>query len=86
MKGANARTGTIHVQETLDQKLARIHADSSCRDFILADAKDADMAFGLSAPGQSPEYYGSEAHFRTMAEYRYSARSRLLGNVCGADS
>ena len=60
--------------KTLDQKLARILADSSCKDFILADAKDADMAFGLAAPGQSPEYHGSEARFRTLAEYRQIIR------------
>jgi hypothetical protein len=58
------------MQKSLDHKLTRILADSSCRDFILADAKDADMAFGLSAPGQSPEYYGSEVRFRTLDEYR----------------
>ena len=39
------------MQKTLDEKLARIAADPSCKDFILADAKDADMAFGLAAPG-----------------------------------
>jgi hypothetical protein len=38
--------------KTLDQKLAAIHADpSGCREFIIADAKDADMAFGITAPG-----------------------------------
>ena len=42
--------------KSLDRKLAAIHASpSSCREFILADAKDADMAFGIGAPGQSPE-------------------------------
>jgi hypothetical protein len=60
--------------KTLDQKLARIHADSSCKDFILADAKDADMAFGLAAPGRSPEYHGGEARFRTLADYRQIIR------------
>ena len=58
------------MQKSLDQKLARILADPSCRDFILADAKDADMAFGLSAPGKSPEHYAGEANFRTLDEYR----------------
>ena len=57
--------------KTLDQKLARILANpGTCRDFVLADAKDADMAFGLSAPGQSPEYYGHEGRFRSIQEYR----------------
>jgi hypothetical protein len=57
--------------KSLDQKLARIHADpSGCKDFILADAKDADMAFGIGAPGQSPEAHSSELRYRTLAEYR----------------
>ena len=38
------------MQKTLDEKIARIIADPSCKDFILADAKDADMAYGLAAP------------------------------------
>ena len=62
------------MEKSLDQKLARIAADPSCRDFILADAKDADMAFGLSAPGRSPEHYAAEAHFRTLDEYRQQMR------------
>jgi len=37
--------------KSLDAKLARIKADPSCPDFIIADAKDADMAFGVRAPG-----------------------------------
>ncbi|MDR1384728.1 MAG: hypothetical protein LBJ67_12920 [Planctomycetaceae bacterium] len=60
--------------KSLDLKLARIIADRSCSDFILADAKDADMAYGLSAPGQSPEHYGNEAAFRTLDEYRQIIR------------
>lgn len=63
------------MQKTLDQKLANIHANPETnRDFILADAKDADMAFGLAAPGQSPEYYGQEAKFRSIQEYRQLMR------------
>ena len=62
------------MQKTLDSKLTRILADPSCTDFILADAKDADMAFGLSAPGQSPEFHSAEARFRTLDEYRQLIR------------
>lgn len=62
------------MQKSLDQKLARILADSACRDFVIADAKDADMAFGLAAPGKSPEYHGQEARFRTLDEYRQLMR------------
>src|SRR5262245_39992885 len=59
------------VQKTLDAKLARIHADpSGCKDFILADAKDADMALGIGAPGRSPEAHAGEVRLRTLAEYR----------------
>jgi hypothetical protein len=37
---------------SLDQKLAAIHAaPQTTKEFILADAKDADMAFGVRAPG-----------------------------------
>ncbi|MBN2023779.1 MAG: hypothetical protein JW809_13410 [Pirellulales bacterium] len=60
--------------KSLDLKLARILADPACRDFILADAKDADMAFGLSAPGKSPEHHADEARFRTLQEYRQLMR------------
>jgi hypothetical protein len=58
-------------QKTLDEKLRRLHADpAGARDFILADAKDADMAFGIGAPGRSPATgLGSLAQYREhMAE------------------
>ncbi len=57
--------------KSLDRKLAAIHADlHGCREFILADAKDADMAFGIGAPGLSPESHPGEVRNRTLAEYR----------------
>jgi hypothetical protein len=37
--------------KSLDQKLAEVKANRASRAFILADAKDADMAFGVRAPG-----------------------------------
>ena len=37
--------------KSLDAKLAEIKSNSSSRAFIIADAKDADMAFGVRAPG-----------------------------------
>jgi hypothetical protein len=37
--------------KSLDQKLAEVKANPASRAFILADAKDADMAFGARAPG-----------------------------------
>jgi hypothetical protein len=57
--------------KSLDQKLARIHADPhGAKDFILADAKDADMALAIGAPGRSPEAHGNELRYRTLAEFR----------------
>src|SRR5215831_9444566 len=59
------------VAKTLDVKLARIHTDPhGARDFILADAKDADMALAIGAPGRSPEAHGGELRYRSLAEYR----------------
>ena len=63
------------MKKSLDQKLAAIHADpSGARDFIIADAKDADMAFGIGAPGHSPESHAGELRFRTLGEYREQIR------------
>src|SRR5437762_7462100 len=59
------------VQKSLDAKLARIHADPhGCKDFILADAKDADMALAIGAPGRSPEAHSGELRYRSLQEFR----------------
>src|SRR5580658_1406913 len=58
-------------QKSLDLKLQRIHADPQrCKDFILADAKDADMALSIGAPGRSPEAHSGELRYRSLAEFR----------------
>ena len=62
------------MDKSLDRKLARIHADPSCREFILADAKDGDMALGIGSPGRSPEAHPGELKFRTLEEYRDQMR------------
>jgi len=57
--------------KSLDQKLARIHADPHhCKDFILADAKDADMALSIGGPGRSPEAHSGEVRARSLPEFR----------------
>src|SRR4029077_14220365 len=71
MSFSTASNGEIRrMHKTLDEKLARIAANPSCNDFILADAKDADMAFGIAAPGiknkDAPEY----KRYRTIQEFR----------------
>src|SRR5271170_3563077 len=70
--------------KSLDTKLAQIKADRSSRAFIIADAKDADMAFGVRAPGPrnylsargarpaqfSPELWSREEYgFRNLPEF-----------------
>src|SRR5207237_10769471 len=63
------------MEKSLDRKLAAIHAKPDGREFILADAKDADMAFGIGAPGVSPEAHAGELRFRTLEEYREQIRA-----------
>jgi hypothetical protein len=59
------------VAKSLDIKLARIHANPhGAKEFILADAKDADMALSIGAPGRSPESHPGEVRYRTLAEFR----------------
>src|SRR5947209_5288613 len=59
------------VAKSLDSKLARIHADPhGAKDFILADAKDADMALSIGAPGRSPEAHPGEVRYRSLSEFR----------------
>jgi hypothetical protein len=70
------------MQKSLDRKLAAIHADpSGAKDFIIADAKDADMAFGIGAPGQSPESHAGEVRYRTLAEYRNQIREIVTQGI-----
>jgi hypothetical protein len=59
------------MQKSLDQKLASIHADpTGAKDFILADAKDADMAMGMVATGIDAR----TGKARSLAEYREMMR------------
>lgn len=50
----------------MDQKLARIRAGAyKPTDFIIADAKDGDMAFGCATPGKA-----AEGRMKPLAAYR----------------
>ena len=70
--------------KSLDQKLARIRAGKyTPQDFIIADAKDADMAFGLGATGPARDATGNFVPgFATRAAYfdaiRTMTRSGLV--------
>jgi hypothetical protein len=56
--------------KTLEQKLAVLSRDNTADAFILADAKDADMAFGLSATGIDR----ATGKPRTVEQYRDQMR------------
>jgi hypothetical protein len=59
------------MQKSLDQKIANIRANPhGAKDFILADAKDADMASGLAATGKDP----ITGRPRSLADYRDQMR------------
>jgi hypothetical protein len=62
------------VEKSLDEKLSRIAANPAGGDFILADAKDADMAFGISAPGLWRNKSGETAGYRSIQEFHEQIR------------
>jgi hypothetical protein len=57
------------MQKTLPVKLASFRESSFNRSFILADAKDADMAFGIAAPGKT-----RDGRYRSLADFRNQIR------------
>lgn len=69
------------MEKSLDRKLAALRADRGAKEFIIADAKDADMAYGIAAPGRSPEYHHGETRFRTLDEYREQIREVVRQGV-----
>jgi hypothetical protein len=58
------------MQKTLETKLAALKKDPASPVFILADAKDADMAFGIAAPGRN-----HDGRLRSVSEYRDQMRA-----------
>lgn len=67
----------------LDEKLARIRAGNySPRDFVIADAKDGDMAFGCTAPGAKADANGTPTgRFRPIADYRADMRRVIASDL-----
>src|SRR6185437_2378147 len=67
----NAVVTPIRQNRSLDAKIASIRTNlSGAKDFILADAKDADMAAGLAAPGKDP----ITGKIRSLNDYRDQMR------------
>lgn len=68
------------LKKSLDQKLARIRSGKDTRaDFIIADAKDADMAFGVQAPG--PNRAGTCPHGYDKRQGCYKTLDQYLEQV-----
>ena len=71
----------------LDQKIANILAGStSAKDFIIADAKDADMAFGVTAPGPTSGtarhgYGESGQSWKTLDDYLEQIRAVIAQDI-----
>ena len=71
----------------LDQKIANILSDpSGAKDFIIADAKDADMAFGITAPGPQTGacrhgYNESEGCWKTLDQYLQQIREVVRQDI-----
>jgi hypothetical protein len=60
----------LNTKKSLDQRISRIQSNPQSRDFILADAKDADMAFGITSPGHD----ANTKRIRTLEEFRANIR------------
>ncbi len=57
------------MEKTLEAKLAALKKDPASRLFILADAKDADMGFGIASPGRN-----YDGRLRSLGEFRDQMR------------
>ena len=70
--------------KSLDTKIADILANpSGSKAFIIADAKDADMAFGVAAPGprRAAKTNDYESDWKTLEDFRApDSRRRPTGN------
>ena len=70
--------------KTLDIKIADILQNpSSSKAFIIADAKDADMAFGVAAPGprRSPKANSYDTDWKTLEDFRVQIRDVIRQGI-----
>jgi hypothetical protein len=71
----------------LERKLTNILSGSvATADFIIADAKDADMAFGITAPGPATGscrhgFNESEGCWKTLGDYREQIREVIAQDI-----
>ncbi|TWT39896.1 fructose-bisphosphate aldolase [Thalassoglobus neptunius] len=77
------------MQKSLDAKLESIHSDpANSNEFIIADAKDADMGFGIAAPGRRHSSNNRDGDkdrgkfpFKSLEEYREQIRQVIRQGV-----
>jgi hypothetical protein len=63
------------MKPNLIKKLKQIREKPSSREFILADARDADMAWGIPSPGKVYPWPPEGARYRTMPEFHEQIRA-----------
>jgi hypothetical protein len=77
----SAETAASQPTRRLDRKLASILAGTyTPDDFIIADAKDADMAFGVTSAGPLPGIgprHGGPGRYRTRGAYLDAMRAQI---------
>ncbi|HXB60782.1 MAG TPA: hypothetical protein VNU95_14515 [Candidatus Acidoferrales bacterium] len=66
------------MKPSLVKKLKRIRENPSCREFIIADARDADMAWGVPSPGKIYPPIAGGAPYRTMPQFREQIRAIVV--------
>lgn len=62
------------MEKSLDRKLRAILADPASREFVLADAKDPDMAFGIPAPGPAGTHPDGRPRYKSLEQFREHIR------------
>ena len=65
----------------LIKKLESIRVNPSSREFVLADARDADMAWGVPSPGKVYPAPSGGDRFRTMPEFHEQIRAVVRQGV-----
>lgn len=69
------------MKPTLINKLNRIRENPASREFILADARDADMAWGIPSPGKVYPPPVEGARWRTMPEFHEQIRAEVRQGI-----
>lgn len=69
------------MKPSLINKLNRIRENPASREFILADARDADMAWGVPSPGKPYPSPAEAARWRSMPEFHEQIRAEVRQGI-----